>query len=223
MIERIGSGIIGLDKLIGGGFVKGSVNLIVGATGTGKTTFGLQYIWYGLKKGENGIFLSLEQEPDEIFSDVEYFGWNFKPYIAARKCIIEHLSTWELEELPSIIRDRINSIKAKRLVLDPLSLVYSGLEAARMRSEISEFFNQLKHSGVTSLLICEIPENSKALSTFGVEEFIADSVIILHYLEFGGGMVPRSLIIRKMRRTKHGTDVYPFEITKRGIVVSSKS
>lgn len=219
MIERVSSGIFGLDRLIGGGFVKNSVNIITGSTGTCKTTFGLQYIWYGLKNKENGIYLSLEQEPDEIFSDIEYFGWDFKPYIKKKKCIIEHLSTWELEELPSIIRDRINTIKAKRFVLDPLSLIYSGLEPAQMRSEISEFFNQLKHSGVTSLLICEIPENSKALSTFGVEEFIADSVIVLHYLEFGSA-VPRSLTIRKMRRTDHGTNVYPLKITKRGLEVS---
>ncbi len=223
MIERISSGIFGLDRLIGGGFVKNSINLISGATGTGKTIFGLQFIWYGLQKGEKGVFISLEQEPEEIFQDVEYFGWDFKPFIQRRKCIIEYLSTWEIEELPSIVIDRIKTIKAERFVLDPLSLVCSSLEPPRMRTEISEFFKQLKHSGATSLLICEIPEESKGLSTFGVEEFIADSVIVLHYLEFGGGMVPRSLIIRKMRRTKHGTDVYPIEITKRGIVVSSKS
>jgi KaiC/GvpD/RAD55 family RecA-like ATPase len=219
MVERVSSGIFGLDRLIEGGFVKNSVNLITGSTGTGKTIFGLQFIWYGLLKGENGVFISLEQEPEEIFADVEYFGWDFKKYINEKKCIIEFLSTWELAELPLIINERIKSINAKRFVLDTLSLVVSEYEPSRMRQEISEFLNSLRHTGATSLLTCEIPEDSKALSTFGVEEFLVDGIIVLNYLGLVVGGSPRSLIIRKMRRTKHGTDVYPIEITKRGIEI----
>jgi KaiC/GvpD/RAD55 family RecA-like ATPase len=78
--------------------------------------------------------------------------------------------------------------------------------------------NTLKSTGVTSLLIAEIPEEkTKALSRFGFEEFLADGIIILHYLEYAAGGTPRSLLIRKMRRTDHGTDIYPIEITKTGI------
>jgi KaiC/GvpD/RAD55 family RecA-like ATPase len=217
MIERVSSGIVGLDKHMGGGFVKNSINLVSGATGTGKTIFGLQYILNGLQKGENGVYISLEQEPEDIFADVEIFGWDFKKYINQKKCIIEYLSVWNLEELPLIVMDRINEIKAKRFVLDTITLVCSELEPERMRSEMSEFLNKLKHSGSTSLLICEIPENSKALSTFGIEEFLVDGIVVLNYLEFVAGGSPRSLIIRKMRRTKHGSDIYPFNITKKGI------
>jgi len=217
MIERVTSGVPGLDKHMQGGFVKNSVNLISGSTGTGKTIFGLQYIWQGLKKGENGVFISLEQEPEDIFADVEVFGWDFKKYINKKKCMIEYLSTWNLEELPLIVLEKIKEIKAKRFVLDTISLVCSELEPDRIRSEISEFFNKLKHSGATSLLICEIPEESKSLSTFGIEEYIVDGIIVLNYLEFGTGSSPRSLQIRKMRRTKHGSDIYPFKITNKGI------
>lgn len=217
MIERVTSGIVALDKKMEGGFVKNSVNLVSGTTGTGKSIFGLQYIWNGLQKGENGVYITLEQEPEDIFSDVEYFGWDFKKYINQKKCVVEYLSTWSLEELPIKVIDRINEIQAKRFVLDTLTLVCSELEPERMRSEISEFINKLKHSGATSLLICEIPENKKALSTFGIEEYIVDGIVVLNYLEFIAGGSPRSLLIRKMRRTKHGSDIYPFEITKEGI------
>jgi KaiC/GvpD/RAD55 family RecA-like ATPase len=219
MIERISSGIPGLDKLISGGFVKNSINLVSGATGTGKTIFALQYIWHGLQAGQNGVYITLEQEPEDIFADVEYFGWDFKEYIEKNKCIIEYLPTWDLAELPLIVIDRIKDIKADRFVLDTLSLVCSELEPARMRSEISEFLNKLKHSGATSLLTNEIPEGSKALSTFGIEEFLVDGIIVLNYLEFVAGGSPRSLMIRKMRRTKHGSDIYPVDITKKGIVL----
>ena len=217
MVERITSGIPGLDKLMGGGYVKNSVNLISGATGTGKTIFGLQYIWHGLQKKDNGVYISLEQEPEEMFADAQLFGWDFKKYINQKKCVIEYLSTWNLEELPLIVLDRIKEIKAKRFVLDSISLVASELEHERMRSEISEFLNKLKHSGATSLLICEIPENSKALSTFGIEEYLVDGIVVLNYLEFVAGGSPRSLLVRKMRRTKHGSDIYPFKIMKKGI------
>jgi KaiC/GvpD/RAD55 family RecA-like ATPase len=217
MIERVSTGIVGLDKHIEGGFVKNSINLISGATGTGKTIFGLQYIWNGLQKGENGVYISLEQEPEEIFADVEIFGWDFKKYMNQKKCVIEYLSTWSLEELPLIVMDKINEIGAKRFVLDTITLVCSELETERMRSELSEFLNKLKHSNATSLLICEIPENTKSLSTFGIEEFLSDGIVVLNYLEFVAGGSPRSLLIRKMRRTKHGSDIYPFQITKRGI------
>jgi len=219
MHERVSTGIPGLDELIQGGFLKGSVNLISGGTGTGKTIFCLQYIWHGLTKDENGVYITLEQEPEDLIEDGKFFGWDFEKYIKEGKCIIEYLSTWEFEELPMIVLDRIKTIKAERFVLDTLSLVCSSMEPARLRSEISEFFRKLRHSGATSLLTSEIPEGSKALSTFGIEEFVADGVIVLNYLEFVVGGSPRSLVIRKMRRTKHGTDIYPIEITKNGIVV----
>jgi len=219
MVERVTSGIVGLDKYMEGGFVKNSVNLISGSTGTGKSIFGLQYIWYGLQKGENGVYISLEQEPDDIFADAGLFDWDFKKYIDQKKCVIEYLSTWNLEELPLIVLDRINEVKAKRFVLDSITLVSSELEHERMRSELSEFLNKLKHSGATSLLICEIPESTKALSTFGVEEYLVDGIVVLNYLEFVAGGSPRSLLIRKMRRTRHGSDIYPFQITNKGIEI----
>ena len=103
------------------------------------------------------------------------------------------------------------------ILISFISLVCSELEPERMRPEISEFINKLKHSDATSLLICEIPETTKALSTFGVEEYLVDGIVVLNYLEFVAGGSPRSLLIRKMRRTKHGSDVYPFNITKKGI------
>ncbi len=219
MTGRVSSGIPGLDELIEGGFVKNSINLVSGATGTGKSIFGLQYIWHGLQNGENGVYISLEQEPENIFDDVRGFGWRFDQYIEEKKCIIEYLPSWKLEELPVVVTEKINEIKAKRFVLDTLTLVASRLDKIAIRAEISEFLSQLKKSDVTSLLLSEIPEGTKTLSRFGIEEFLADSIVILHYLEFAAGGVPRSLTIRKMRRTNHGTDIYPLSITKNGLVI----
>lgn len=227
-IERVSSGIPGLDKLIEGGFVKGSVNLIAGTTGTGKTIFGMQFILHGLENGEPGVYLTLEQKEDEIIKDVKKFGWNekIKKYIAEGKLIIYSEHPTGIEELKETTRNLIMRNNAKRFVLDSLSIATMGwkvssMDIGKIRSEIFDYIMMLKSFGVTSLLITEIPESkTKSLSRFGFEEFIADGVLILHYLEYAAGGLPRSLIIRKMRRTKHGTDIYPFEIVdNKGIVI----
>jgi KaiC/GvpD/RAD55 family RecA-like ATPase len=219
MSERISSGIPGLDEVIQGGFFKKSINLVSGGTGTGKSIFGLQYILHGLKNGQNGVYISLEQEPENIMGDVKHFGWDFEKYIKEKKCVMEYLPSWKLEELPVIVIEKINDIGAKRFVLDTLTLVCSRLDKIAIRAEISEFLGQLKKSGVTSLLLSEIPEGTKKLSRFGIEEFLADSIIILHYLDYAAGGSTRSLMVRKMRRTDHGTDIYPMSITDNGLVI----
>lgn len=228
-IERIESGIPGLDKLIEGGLVKGSVNLVAGATGTGKSIFGCQFILHGLKKGENGVYICLEQSVEDLLSDVSKFGWDkeFRKYMEQERLKIEYVFPTSIKKLGELVFDRVERVDAERLVVDSITVAAMGWEETtditKIRRELFDFIQNLKKKGVTSLLIAEIPETEpKALSRFGFEEFVADSVIVLHYLEFAAGGSPRSLIIRKMRRTKHGTDIYPFEITEKGIIVKKE-
>lgn len=226
-IERIGSGILGLDSLIEGGFVKGSTNLVAGTTGTGKTTFSCQYILHGLRNGQPGVYITLEESQDDILADVSRFGWDkeFKKYIDQGKLIMFYQPPTDIKQLYDITHDLMKRINAERFVLDSLSVATMGwkissMDIGKIRTEIFEYFRMLKRSGATSLLITEIPETrQRSLSRFGFEEFVADSVIILHYLEYAAGGIPRSLLIRKMRRTNHKNDVYPLQITERGIKV----
>jgi circadian clock protein KaiC len=228
--ERVESGIIGLDNLIEGGFVKNSVCLIAGQTGTGKTIFGLQYLLHGLRIGESCVYLSLEESVEDILSDVEKFGWKdeFKKYISQNKFIIHYQPPSSIEEIRQITSSLIRKINAKRFVLDSLSVATMGwkessLDIGKLRTSIFNYILELKRSGATSLLIVEIPEGeTKSLSRFGFEEFIADGVIVLHYLTYAARGISRSLVIRKMRRTAHGNDVYPFEIGKNGIRLLTK-
>jgi len=223
-IDRVESGILGLDSLIEGGFVKGSTNLVAGMTGTCKTIFCSQFLWHGLKKGESGIYMSLEQSTNDIIEEVSPFGFDFEPYIKKRKCVfVDELPT-NFIRLEKSVFTKIKSINAQRFVLDSLSIMQMGLEepirSPKIRRDLFKFLRSLRSMGVTSLLITEIPEdNPKRLSRAGFEEFVADGVVILNYLEYAAGGMPRSLIIRKMRKTHHGADIYPIEITKKGIVV----
>jgi len=108
-------------------------------------------------------------------------------------------------------------------VLDSLSIAAMGVQdgnAAKTRREIFDFIRTLKKTGVTALLITEIPEGDKGtLSRFGFEEFVSDSVIVLRYFEYAAGGNPRSLSIRKMRRTSHSTNVSSMDIKKDGIKI----
>ncbi|MDI6798528.1 MAG: ATPase domain-containing protein [Candidatus Aenigmarchaeota archaeon] len=220
--ERIESGIQGLDRLIQGGFVKGSTNLIAGTTGTLKTIFCLQYVWHGVRNGQNGVYITLEQPAEDILAEAMQFGMDFEPYIRQKKCVVEHIFPRTFDDLDFEIFKRIKEVNASRFVLDSLPLVAlasRGASAEELRAKIFDLLMRLKKYGVTSLIVGEIPEDSKALSRFGFEEFVVDSVIVMHYLEYAAGGTPRSLVIRKMRRTDHGTDIYPIEVTSKGIVV----
>lgn len=221
MINRVKSGIPGLDRLIEGGFVEHSVNLITGQTGTGKTIFGLQFVYFGLKNKEPGVYITLEESPDDIRADAKQFGWDLERYEKSGLFKLIYHDPVQINNIDSVIINEINTLKAKRLVIDSTSLLGLNIEnIAQIRRRTFSIINTIKRNQCTALILSEIPEEKpKSLSRFGVEEFVADSVIVLEYLGLGKGITARSLTIRKMRRTKHGNEIYPIEITKRGIIV----
>jgi len=229
VVDRVESGIPGLDKLIEGGFVKNSVNLVAGQTGTGKTLFCMQYLLHGLKKGENGVYITLEQKEDEILQDMGRFGSDveFQKYIKAGKFLLAHLEPTGMGELTAATVNYIKKVNAKRFVLDSLSIATMGwkigeMDVTKIRGEVFAFIKSLKNMGVTSLLITEIPETDvRALSRFGFEEYLADGIIKLHYLGIGEATY-NNLEIRKMRRTSHAKGTFPIEFTKDGLKISAE-
>ena len=221
MVERIESGIPGFDKLVEGGFVKGSVNLIAGSTGTCKTIFCCQFLWNGLVKGERGVYITLEEAADEIKAEALQFGMDFDKYIKEKKCAIEYVFPKTFSDLDYQIFTKIKEVNASRLVLDSISLLgfYMGGAEAKLRDRVFTLFQRLKKHGVTALIVSEIPEGSKVLSRFGFEEFVADSVIIVNYFTYAAAGMPRTLMIRKMRRTNHAVEPFNLEITNNGIKI----
>lgn len=219
-VGRVSTGIPGLDELIEGGYVKGSTILVTGGTGTGKTTFCAQFIWEGLKKGEPGIFITLEEDPEDIKGDIKRFGFNFERFEKEEKFKLIYQNPFEVSDISSMVVNAINLVNAKRVVFDPVSLIGMYMkDPAVLRKRLFEVIRLLKKTGATTLITSEIEENSKGLSREGVAEFVVDGVIVLNY--FGIGEVSaRSLIIRKVRRTKHGMDVYPLEITSKGVIIN---
>jgi circadian clock protein KaiC len=220
-IERIPSGIPGLDKLMEGGLVKGSTNLVSGAAGTGKTIFCIQFIMEGLKNGETCMFITLEESPEDIIGDVQRFGWNMQKYIDERKLFLVAQDPFQMTDIIGPLIDEIKENKVQRVVIDSTALLEMYYkEPSDIRKQLFRLLSSLKSIGVTSLITSELPEEYKTLGKFGVEEFVVDSVIVLHFLGLGERTF-YSLQIRKMRRTNHGKDTYPMEISNRGIEVKS--
>lgn len=225
-IERVPTGIPGLDRLIEGGLVKGSINLVVGGSGTCKTTFCSQYIWNGLQAGETGVYMTLEQEAEQIINDMSRYGFNFQQFMEKNAFIILDQMPSSFKDLEKAAFDSIIKLGATRFVLDSLTVAIMGLKQIKdmssLRRDVFTFTKRLRGMGVTSLLASEVPEvKPKTLGRFGFEEFVADGIVVLNYLEYATDAKTRSLFIRKMRRTDHGTDLYPFIVTKNGIIVKS--
>ena len=219
MVERIPTGIPGLDNLIEGGFVKGSTILVSGCAGAGKTIFCSQFLWEGLKRGENCLFITLEETPEDIIEDVSVFGWDFKKYIKEGKLIIEFADPFELTDIISPLVEKIKKYNISRVALDSTSILGIYFDrAAEIRKQLYKLVRALKKTGATALLTAEIPEGSHYISRFGVEEFVVDGVIVIHTIGTGNEMY-RSLQVKTMRRTNHSHDIHSMKITENGIVV----
>ncbi|MBI3412544.1 MAG: AAA family ATPase [Candidatus Aenigmarchaeota archaeon] len=221
-ITRIKSGIPGLDELTEGGLVPGSAVLVAGHTGAGKTLFCMQFVWHGLQKGEAGVYISFEQTPQELKDDAAVFGWNFDAYERKGMCKIAFYNPFEIADVNKIVTDEINKIRAKRVVIDSTSIFAMYLnDEFKVREKLYKLVQKLKQTGCTVLMTSEITEDSKGFSRFGVEEFVADAVVVLYYLGIGSTNF-RSLQVIKMRRTKHEQDHVPFEIGKNGLEIMKK-
>lgn len=218
-VERISSGVKGLDKLLNGGLVKGSTILVSGTAGAGKTIFSSQYLWEGLNQGENCMFITFEELPKDIRKEALLFGWDFAKYEDKGKMFIEQKDPFrEKGEELFWFRDEIARNEIERVVLDStsvLSLYYK--DRYEIRRNLFKVIKTLKETGATSLLTTETKEDQK-VSRFGVEEYVVDGVISLYFMGVGEKGY-RALQVRKMRKIDHSMETHSFKITDKGIKV----
>ncbi len=225
MAERIKSGIQGFDKVIDGGFVKNAAVLLSGGPGTGKSIFSMQFLLNGVRQHkQKGIYFSFEQTEEDLKKDIESLDMNFKNLGGKLKIIYTPLD--EIDNFISKISDEVESFKPARVVVDSLSVLALPMEDDYERKKyIFEIIDYLKKMGCTTIFTSEIPSDSASntesvgtFSRFGIEEFLCDSVIILHYAGFGGES-DRAVRVVKMRRTNHLKGPMPLKIGKGGMKV----
>ncbi len=225
---KIKTGIPGFDKLVKGGLNKGQVVLITGSPGTGKSIFGMQYLYNGATKyKQKGLYVSFEEKEDSIINQSKQFGWDIKKLIKSGKIEIITVSPDEINE--NVMKDILNMAKKgkfQRIVFDSLTTLsintpttftrVSELNPFVIEKFIYKFISELKKLDKTVLLIAQT--DGETLSKDGISEYITDGIIYIRY-ESIGGEFSRTLTVRKMRETAHDEDLHPLEIGKTGIKI----
>ncbi len=221
--ERSNTGIFGLDQIIEGGFREKSAIVCVGSSGTGKTTFGMQFLMHGIDHGEQGLYVTLEESPEQIMMEAEWMGWDMKKHYEKSLFFI-HLRGKNFkkmidEQLPQLVKARSDYDIKTRVVIDPMTpVIWATQDKLLQRELIGKLFYTLKELGV---VLATVEEHAKPGETIGEDVllpiYLADGAIHLEYYPIGGAF-NRTIKIIKMRGTKHGESVYPY-IFARGLGV----
>lgn len=222
------TGVDGLNEITGGGFPRGRPTLVCGSAGCGKTVLAMQFLIKGITEyDEPGVFMSFEESAKDLAQNVRSLGFDLEEAIAQKKLKVDYVRVerseiletgqYDLEGLFIRLNYAIDSIGAKRVVLDTIESLFSGLnDTGILRSEIRRLFQWLKDKGVTTIITGE--RGDTTLTRQGLEEYVSDCVILLDFRVIEQ-IATRRLRIVKYRGSTHGTNEYPFLIDENGISV----
>lgn len=228
VLEKCPTGINGLDEITRGGLPKGRPTLICGSAGCGKTLFAMEFLMRGaMDYGEPGVFMTFEETPEDLAKNFISLGFDLHDmvsrdliamdHVRIERSEIEETGEYDLEGLFIRLGNAIDSIGAKRVVLDTIEALFSGLSnAALIRAELRRLFHWLKNRGMTAIVTGE--SGDKLLTRYGLEEYVADCVIFLDF-RIEEQISTRRLRIIKYRGSSHGADEYPFLIDESGISI----
>lgn len=227
-VAKAPSGIQGLDEITGGGLPRGRPTLICGGPGCGKTILAMEFLMNGARRyGEPGVFMSFEETVEDLALNFASLGFDPRP-LAARKKLsldfvriepgeIQETGAYDLDGLFIRLGHAIDSIKAKRVVLDTIETLFSGLSDTRLlRAELRRLFNWLRTKGVTAIVTGE--RGNTGLTRHGLEEYISDCVILLDHRVMEQNATRRLRVV-KYRGSTHGANESPFFIDETGISV----
>jgi circadian clock protein KaiC len=228
ILTKAPTGISGFDDITQGGLPSGRPSLICGAAGCGKTLFGLTFLVNGATLvGEPGVFMSFEERTEDLVANVASLGYDLNALVASRALAIDHVRVerseideageYDLDGLFVRLGYAIDSIGAKRLVIDTIETLFGGFsDVAVLRAELRRLFGWIKDRGVTAIITGERGDGE--LTRQGLEEYVSDCVILLDN-RVRDQVATRRLRIVKYRGSAHGTNEYPFLIDEAGISV----
>jgi len=227
-LTKAPTGINGLDEITLGGLPRGRPTLVCGGAGCGKTLFGIEFLVRGaVQFGEPGVCISFEESARDLATNVASLGFDLEKLQRTKKLVIDHIyvdkseiaetGEYDLEALFIRLGSAIDSIRAKRVLLDTPEALFAGLsDVGVLRSELRRLFGWLKDKGVTAVITGERGE--RTLTRHGLEEYVSDCVILLDH-RVQNDAVTRRLRVLKYRGSTHGTSEYPFLIDQHGISV----
>jgi len=226
--ERVKMGIMGLDDMLGGGLIPGSICSIIGTYGTGKTTFSLEFAWDGLKKGESVIYISLEEREERIVTYMKQKGWDVTPFLNKSLYVIKldptdfNLANNRIKnELPKLIEE----VKAHRVVIDPISLFEDLFTTDfERRQEMFRFIDGLRDKKCTIMMTSETDLDNVFASRHALIEYLSDTVILLRYVRPSDLTdVHLALEVVKMRMSAHSREIKPYELMQDQVLVYSEA
>lgn len=242
--NRCKTGIKGLDELIEGGLPRGYGFLLLGGPGTGKTTFGVQYLYKGATEyGENGMYVTFDEPPYSIITNSERYGWKISDTEKQGKLAFVDVSPikreaktttfvppslgqsflggdkFKIDDVMSAIKEVKKKVDAKRCVIDSISaLTLQYKDDFEIRQQTLRLVKDLTEMDLTTILLAENAEDRQDMTRFGAEAFLAQGVIVLHMYRVEESNV-KALEVRKMRGAKHTDRLCPYRITAEGIEV----
>ena len=226
-LHKVPTGIEGFDAITDGGLPAGRPTLVCGGPGCGKTLFALAFLTHGAKIGEPGLFVTFEETEQDLVDNVGSLGYDLHrlirrkrlaiEYIRVERAEIEETGEYDLEGLFIRLDHAMRSIGAKRIVLDTIESLFSGLSnTAVLRAELRRLFAWLKDRNITAVITGE--RGTDTLTRQGLEEYVSDCVVSLDH-RVTDQISTRRLRIVKYRGSSHGTNEYPFLIDQSGIAV----
>ena len=227
-LAKAPTGIPGLDEITRGGLPAGRPTLVCGAAGSGKTLLAIEFLVRGaVEYGEPGVFMAFEETAEDLAANVRSLGFDLPRLVAQRKLYVDHVEVerseieetgeYNLDGLFVRLANAIDTVKAKRVVLDTIESLFSGFSnTAILRAELRRLFGWLKDRGVTAVITGERGEGQ--LTRQGLEEYVSDCVILLDQ-RVAHQLATRRLRIVKYRGSAHGTNEYPFLIDEQGMSV----
>lgn len=227
-LAKVPTGIAGFDEITGGGLPAGRPSLVCGSAGCGKSLMAIEFLVRGAAQfGEPGVLMTFEESAADIRKNVASLGFNIADLVARKQLVVDHVyinrseieenGEYDLEGLFIRLAHAIDSIGAKRVVLDTIESLFSGLSnQAILRGELRRLFAWLKDRGMTTIITAERGDGQ--LTRHGLEEYVSDCVILLDHRVIGQ-ISTRRLRIVKYRGSTHGANEYPFLIDTKGISV----
>lgn len=223
-IEKIKTGIPGLDSITKGGLPKNELVLLTGTTGTGKTVLSTQYIYNGAKAGERGIYLSFEEPEEYLRRSASVFGWNIPALEKKGLFSFLRYDPYRIGDVLDLLESEIRGTGAKRVVIDSISAlglyVRHDVELRRMIFDIAFTLRKLD---CTTMITSEMVHGKPGISRYGVEEFVADSVLVLYYERARNvAAFNRAIQVWKLRGSPHSEKLHPYSITGNGMEISEE-
>lgn len=231
--DRCVTGIEGLDTILYGGIPRSNTILLTGSCGTGKTSLALEFLIHGAMKGENSLFVSVTENSEKLLANIIPYRFFDKSLIKSGRLVFidlpimyerlgmtkAELSMEEIDLLVAAVGALAEELGTKRLVVDSItSVCYKLKTSEKIRDFILKLGKALSDLSCTSILVGEVPASSSAYSSFGVEEAIADGIILMANMERRGDLL-RTLQVIKMRGTMHSRAKYVLDLTPMGVLL----